>query len=403
MRASIPAAAFGTVAALLACGSSLAAGTPAKCSPALAPETQRRVVAAQNDLGFALLRTAIGKNVFISPLSIAQALGMVYLGARGATAKAFVKSSIVPPGDPSDFACASQNLRAGLPQSGSDVAFEFANALWVRQGLPLEPSFVERAHAAFGADVGALDFGSPDALRTINQWVSRRTHGHIPTILNSLGGAEAIVANAVYFRALWEQAFSRSATYTDRFFGAAGTTSVPFMNQTATFSYYAGDGFQVVRLGYRGERFAMYVVLPKQGTGLTMESALSRALAAALAHATPQRVDLHLPKLHFAYGTDLVAPLTDLGLGIAFSDRADFGGISDRPMRIGSVIHKTTLDVDEAGTTATAATAVVMETAVRVEPNPPIVVKVDHPFFCIIRDDRSGAVLFLGAIGDVTR
>jgi serpin B len=361
---------------------------------------QTRLVTAQNDLGFTLLHASTGKNVFISPLSIAQALGVVYLGARGATAKAFVESSVVPPGDPSDFACASQNLRTGLPQAYSDATLEFANALWVRQGLSLKASFVEKAQAAFGADVSALDFGSPDASRAINAWVSRRTHGHIPTIVNSVADAEALITNAVYFKASWEQAFLASQTSTGRFFGTAGPTSVPFMNQTATLAYYTDPEFQLVRLGYRGGRFAMYVVLPKQGTGLTMESALPHAFATALANVTQRRVNLHLPKLHLSYEADLISPLRDAGLGIAFSDRADFGGLSDRPLRISSVIHKTTLDVDEAGTTATAATAVVMPMSIAYG-GTPIVVNVDHPFFCIIRDDRSGAVLFLGAISDV--
>jgi serpin B len=173
------------------------------------------------------------------------------------------------------------------------------------------------------------------------------------------------------------------------------------MNQTETFSYYAGSGYELVRLGYRGDRFAMYVVLPRQGTGLAMESTLGPAFATALAYATPRRVNLHLPKLHLAYETDLVSPLTNIGLGVAFSDGADFSGISDTSLKISGVIHKTTLDVDEAGTTATAATAVVMTATARYDPTVPIVVKVDHPFFCIIRDDKTGAVLFLGAIGDV--
>jgi serpin B len=405
-------ASLATVIVLFTNGcSGASADTPTRCSAAVAPAAQTRVIGAQNDLGFALLhamRASAGageagrsQNVFISPLSIAQALGVIYLGAGGETAKAFVKSSVVPPIDPTDFACASQDLRAGLPKSGSDLQLEFANALWIAQGLSPKPAFVEKAHAAFGADVSALDFGSPDALRTINSWVSDRTKGHIPTILDSLGAAQAIVTNAVYFKGMWEDAFAPAQTTTDHFFGAAGTRSVPFLNQTAMFSYYAGNGFQLVRLGYRGGRFAMYVVLPAKNTGLAMESVLPRAFATALTRASTQRVDLHLPKIHLGYGTNLVSPLTDLGLGVAFSDGADFSGISAEPLKIASVIHKTTLDVDEAGTIATAATAVVMEATARYDPNPPIVVKVDHPFFCIIRDDQSGAVLFLGAIGNV--
>jgi serine protease inhibitor len=401
MRWSNAATGFALVLTVLACSRAVdAAGKSTKCSSEVSSAMQTRLVTTQNDLGFTVLHSSTGKNVFISPLSIAQALGVAYLGARGATAKAFIESSVVPPGDPSDFACASQLLRTGLPPTDSNATLEFANALWVSQGLSLKASFVEQAQAAFGADVTPLDFGSPSASRTINAWVSRRTHGHIPTIVNGVAGAEAIITNAVYFKALWEQAFLASQTSAGHFFGNAGTTSVPFLNQTTTLSYYASPDFTLVRLGYRGGRFAMYVVLPKQGTGLAMESELPNAFATALANATQRRVSLHLPKLHLAYEADLISPLKDAGLGIAFSDRADFGGISGRPLRISSVIHKTTLDVDEAGTTATAATAVVMPMSIAFG-GTPIVVNVDHPFFCIIRDDRSGAVLFLGAISDV--
>lgn len=376
------------------------AASPARCSSNVDAQTQTRVVTSENDLGFALLRRS-PKNAFISPFSIGQALGVVYLGARGATAKAFVSASVVPPIDPTDFACASQNLRADLPATDPGLTLDFANALWVRQGLTLKTAFVDSASAAFGADVKSLDFTSPEALRTINAWVSERTRGHIPAILSRLGEAQAIVTNAVYFKGLWERTFAKSQTSPDRFFGAAGTTTVPFMKQTSTFPYYADAGFQIVRLGYRGDRFAMYVVLPTKVTGSAIENALGNSLANALSHAAPRQVELHLPKLHLNYDANLNAPLMNLGLAVAFSDRADFSGISDKPLQITSVVHKTTLDVDEAGTTATAATAVIMETTARYNPERPVIVNVDRPFFCIIRDDRSGAVLFLGAIGDV--
>lgn len=394
-------AAFAVAAAVLSAGCSFAAAdAPVKCSAPVAPATAAQVVTAENNLGFALLRAK--QNVVISPFSIAQALGVIYLGARGETAKAFVKSSVVPPVDPASFACAAQNLRAALPQTDADVTLDFANALWVAQGLPLENAFVEQARAAFGADATTLDFGSPDAVRTINDWVSQRTKGHIPSILDNTANAEAVVTNAVYFKGLWDQPFAPAQTRNDQFFGAAGPTRLPFMNQTANFGYHAGAGYQVVRLGYRGERFAMYVVLPKKGTGLNMQGTLSGSFASALAHVSYRRIDLLLPKLHIEYATGLIGPLTDLGLGVAFTDRADFAGISAKPLKISSVIHKTTLDVDEKGTTAAAATAIVMEATGRYEPiAPPIVVKVDHPFFCIIRDDRSGAVLFLGAIATI--
>jgi serine protease inhibitor len=365
--------------------------------------TQTKVVSAENAFGFALLRATMhGGNVFISPFSVGQALGVVYLGARGDTAQAFVKSSVVPSVDSADYACASQNLRADLPQSDADVMLQFANALWLRQGLTLKSGFVQSAHDAFGADVSALDFASPDALRTINGWVSQQTKGHIPTILDSLGNAEAIITNAVYFKGAWAKVFSASQTAPEHFAGSTGVTTVPFMRQTGTMSYYAGSGYQLVRLGYADDRFAMYVVLPARGGGLTMAGSLAQTFADALAHATPRRVELHLPKMHLAYDVNLVSPLSSLGLGVAFSDRANFSGISDLPMKITGVIHKTTLDVDEKGTTATAATAVVMEaTAIYEPPKPPVVVKVDHPFFCIIRDDSSGALLFLGAIANL--
>ncbi len=378
------------------------ADTP-RCSAALPAATQSKVVAGENQFGFSLLRATMhGGNVFLSPFSVGQALGVVYLGARGDTAAAFVSSSVVPAIDSAQFACASQNLQADLPQSDADVTLQFANALWIRQGLTLKSAFVQSAHDAFGANVSALDFASPDALRTINGWVSRQTKGHIPTILDTLGSAEAIVTNAVYFKGAWTKAFSASQTSPGRFTGASGATTVPFMKQTAPMSYYAGRGYQLVRLGYEGDRFAMYIVLPARGSGLEMEGTLAQTFADALAHAGPRTVELHLPKMHLAYSANLVAPLSNLGLGVAFSDRANFSGVSDLPMKISGVIHKTTLDVDEKGTTATAATAVVMEaTAIQVPQQPPVVVRVDHPFFCIIRDDSSGALLFLGAIGSL--
>lgn len=375
----------------------------ARCAVALPADTQTKVVNAENAFGFSLLHAAAhGGSTILSPFSVGQALGVVYLGARGDTASAFVRSSVVAAIDVTQFACASQNLRAELAQPGAGAELEFANALWVRQSLTLKSAFVQSARDAFGAAVTSLDFTSPDALQTINGWVSTQTKGHIPTILSTLAGAEAVVTNAVYFKGTWEHPFSASQTAAGKFFGASGTTTTPFMKQTTSFSYYAGRGYQFVRLGYQGGRFAMYIVLPARGSGLSMEGTLAQSFSDALARASLRPVELHLPKMHLAYGANLVSPLKSLGLGVAFSDRADFGGISALPMKISGVIHKTTLDVDEKGTTATAATAIVMEaTAIQVPQEPPVVVKVDHPFFCLIRDDRTGALLFLGAVGDV--
>src|SRR5690242_18561598 len=138
----------------LLCG---AVDRPARCASNLPAQAQSQLVQAQNNFGFTLLRELLRarskspKNAFISPFSIEQALGVVYLGARGATADAFVKANIVAPVESGDFACASQNLRADLPNGDSGVSFDFANALWVRQGFPLNRGFTDEAATAFGA------------------------------------------------------------------------------------------------------------------------------------------------------------------------------------------------------------------------------------------------------------
>src|SRR5439155_3868407 len=180
---------------------------------------------------------------------------------------------------------------------------------------------------------------------------------------------------------------------------AADSVRVPMMSQLESFSYSEAPGMQVVRLPYADHRLSMVVVLPRRRAGLAaIERGLtSTALDGWLGHAASRRVDLELPRFTFTHEVELSGPLSALGMPTAFANAADFSGMSARPTHISKVLHKAFVDVDESGTEAAGATGVVMGLTMAAPPphEPPIVFHADHPFLFLIRDDASGAILFM--------
>ncbi len=365
----------------------------------------RRVASADTDFGFRLLaRLAPDKshpNVFFSPFSISQALTLVWNGAGGATQTGIGNTLGLTGLSPASVNAANGLLLPSLEDPDPQVKLSVANALWIRQGLTFKPSFRQTCRQFYGADTMALNFGDPGAADTINGWVKDHTQGKIDQIVSSedLESATAVLTDAVYFHGQWTTRFDKVETQEAPFTLANGTQkAVPLMSQGGRFSYLQTPQFQAIRLPYGQGRLAMYVFLPKSGTGL--DGFLPTATAAHcdrwLAQMRPTELTLFLPRFHADNRWLLRGPLSQMGVAKAFG-AANFAPMGLPTSRISEVIHKATLDVDEEGTTATAATAVIMTKsarAVRVE------VRVDHPFLCAIRDDATGTVLFLGAIRD---
>ena len=348
---------------------------------------------------------AADDNVVISPVSLLGAFGVVSAGAGGETRTAILNSLGLPQADTLNEDLGG--LLRMLEEEDNATTLSIANAVWVQRDFSLNSAFVQTAERDYGAQARTVDFRrSPQqAAGEINAWVSEETRTRIPELISASSINDAtrlIVTNAVYFLGDWLQPFSASSTGEQPFRLADGsTTPIPLMFQRGSFRLLETDQFQAIDLPYEGARLSMTVLLPREPIGLpALQAGLATGLDDWLTRLDaehPRSVRLYLPKIETALSYELIPQLTTLGMGVAFTPAADFRGISDAPLAIGQVVHKTFLRIDEKGTEAAAATGIAIEvTSAPVTPPPTF--RADHPFLFLIRDRETGAVLFLGRI-----
>ena len=376
---------------------------------ALSP-SELRIVEGANAFAFDLLREATkalpaDSNAFLSPLSASMALGMTLNGANGETHDAMRTALRLDGMAEAEINRGYRDLTALLIGLDARTEMRIANSIWGHATLPIEPSFAEAGRTFFDAEVRTLDFGSPEALTAINGWVSGKTNGRIPQLLDNLSPDEVLfLINAIYFKGRWRTAFDARDTRDGPFHGGDGRDrTAPLMWQKGPLRYDETEDYQAVDLLYGNGAFAMTVLLPVAGrTPAGVLAGLSPESWSALAGRFAEReVTLTFPRFRLEYGRRLNHDLTALGMGIAFGPRADFYRIADvRPDRlyITRVDQKTFVEVNEEGTEAAAATAVGIAPISAPEP---IEMKVDRPFVFAIRERLSGAVLFLGVMNVV--
>lgn len=356
------------------------------------------------------------ENLFFSPYSISLALAMTYAGARGETAAqmaqalhfALPQERLHPAFWALSWALAEEGEEAPSPE-GRPFKLRVANALWGQEGHPFLPEFLELLVQNYGAGLERVDFAvDPEKARlTINAWVEEKTEGKIRELLEP-GDVHRltrlVLTNAIYFNAAWHYPFDERLTSPAPFHLLDGSqVLVPMMHRTELFAYAEGVDYQAVELPYRGRdglpsSFSMVIVLPKPGQFPAFEGALTlEKLCSILGELAPKTVALALPKFRFRTKFRLREALSALGMPLAFSPQADFSGMDGaRDLFIDNVIHEAFVAVDEAGTEAAAATAVVMR--LTAAPFGPVEMKVDRPFLFLIRERETGAILFLGRV-----
>ncbi|MEZ4235698.1 MAG: serpin family protein [Myxococcota bacterium] len=398
--------------ALFACPAAAPPEAPPQEAPAPAPApdvaSSGAFAQASNAFGadlFAKLQAerTPGQNLVISPASVSLALAMTATGAGGETAAQMAQVLHVDAAGDLDAFTADASAQLALWRSASDgYELAVANRLFGEQSVTFAPAFLQATGDRFGAPLEALDFrhDADGGRQHINGWVSDQTDGRIPSLLPS-GSLDAdtslVLANAVFFDGDWASAFDPAATAEAPFHAAAGDVAAQMMHQTAQLRTAEVDGVRVVQLPYAGGHLSMLVALPAEGATLTPSAAALQGWADALA---PAQVALAMPKLDLHPDVlSLADTLGALGMPLALTDGADFSGMTaEERLHISGVFHQAQVTVDEVGTQAAAATAVVMTRETAVLAPPPVAVTLDRPFLFLIRDDRTGTVLFLGQV-----
>jgi serpin B len=383
-----------------------------------APKADRDAAAKGGDqFAFDLYAQLRGEdgNLFFSPFSVSTALAMTRAGARGETAAEMDKTLHFPfEGEQLQAAFASLIRQVNGDPNDSKRGYQLstANALWGQKGYGFRPEFVKLTKDYYGAGLTELDFrADPEQARgTINAWVEKETRDKIKDLLQKGDvnpNTRLVLTNAVYFKGDWASQFKKDRTKPEPFTLADGKKAdAPLMNQTGEFGYYDGGSFQALEMPYVGKDLTMVVLLPKKADGLAdFEKELTADnVGGWLRQLKSQKVIVTLPKFKSTSRFSLAQKLSDMGMKLAFTEKADLSGMAGEPgdLYISDVIHKAFVDVNEEGTEAAAATAVVVATpsAVRTDVPPTPVFRADHPFVFLIRDTRSDSVLFLGRIVD---
>jgi len=399
---------------------------------AATPETAARVV---NALGLDLHRQMPGAgNMCLSPYSIQSALGMTYLGASGGTQEEMARVLHFPKDKEAlgeSFAALNAALAEAQENSAKQVTqtkkhggpseplkLHVANRIFGQEGYEFRRPFLSGVKGHFGAPMEFMNFikNHDKARREINGWVEKQTRKRIADLIPQ-GGLSAntrlVLANALYFKSAWASEFSAGATAAKPFHvnGAKSTVQVPTMGKQEHMRYLNGRGFQAVALPYAGHDLHFLLIVPDDVDGVAaVEKKLTSETLLDCAKAETREVILHLPKFKITPPTvPLGAVLQKMGMTTAFDKprgSADFDAMAPKKpgdyLCISEVFHKTFLELDEKGTEAAAATAVVMALVMSIAPPPPkpVELKADRPFLFAIQHAASGACLFLGRVSD---
>jgi serpin B len=344
-------------------------------------------------------------NIFLSPLSVSIALGMTSNGASGQTLDA-MRSTLNFNGFTQDEVNSYYNkLITQLPELDPNTTLKIANSLWYRQGFSVSPQFLQTNTTDFKATIQALDFSNPASVNTMNNWVSDQTSGKITKIVNAISPGDMMyLVNAIYFKSSWASKFDPAKT-TKLPFNLTNNSQVQtdFMRGTQMSCNVSNNtDATLLELPYSNNKYSMVIVMSAAGKSVSdilaeMDSTTWESWTSRL---SASEADITMPKFTFSFSANLDGPLSSMGMSIAFSPQADFSNINPGGgLQITSVNHKAFVAVDENGTTASAATSVVIGVSAVLNRQ----ITVDHPFIFVIREMKTGLILFTGTVNDPTQ
>ncbi len=372
-------------------------------------EKSAQLIESDNAFGLDIFREVRSEsnkeNIMMSPLSISVAMAMAYNGADGETKKEMEETLQVAGLTPDEINASYNMLIKALQSVDKDVILKIANAIFYSDIFNVKPNFIETNTSNYDAEVAGLDFNSPSAVKTINNWVADKTHDKILKIIESLNPLDRMVLlNAIYFNGIWSKKFDENGTKMRYFNKKDGTNiEIPMMYKDDALEYAFNDLFNAIRLPYGTGQYNMVVMLPvngKNSQNVINELNSENWKKWDESFHMEEHVVVTMPRFKFAFDSELKNVLKNMGMSLAFSPgQADFSKIADEDLYISSVIHKSYIDVNENGTEAAAVTAITF-TATSAGPDGPkkIYFTVDKPFVFAITEKDTGAILFIGEV-----
>ncbi len=372
---------------------------------------EKSIVDSDNRFGLKLfqeiVKTQRDTNVFISPLSVSMALGMTLNGANTSTREAMINTLELAGLSDQQINESYQSLIELLVGLDPKVKFQIANSIWYRIDRVFEELFMNQCKQYFDAEVTGLDFSDPNTKDIINAWVDENTNGKIKEIVEEIDPNNVMfLINAIYFKGTWTYQFDENATFDDIFHLPDNSTKqCKMMAQKEEYPYFANDQFQAVDLPYGDGLYSMIIILPQYGVSIDdLIMAMDQdTWNSWISNFENQEGNIFFPRFKLEYEIKMNDVLKALGMGIAFSDYADFtrmykpGGLF-----IDEVNHKTFVEVNEEGTEAAAVTSVVISEKTSGGGIEGFVIYLNRPFIFAIREHHSGTILFIGKIVDPT-
>ena len=372
-------------------------------------ETQiSQVASASNSFGFNLFdqiqQQQPKDNLLISPSSIAIALAMTRSGTNGSTQTELTDVLELGSLEPDAIDLSYRKLIETLKTADPKVTLAIANSLWINRDIDLKQKFIEGAKDLYQAQVSNLDFADSRSKQIINDWVAKNTNNKISEIVDRTSSEDALyLINAIYFKGIWSNKFDVNET-TDRPFyrSPQSSQSIPMMSQKGDYRYYQSDRFQAVRLPY-GEKqeLGMYIFLPAENSSLAEfnQQLNQNNWQEWLSKMRSQEGNITIPRFKLEYELNLLESLSVLGLNQIFSPQgADFSAMTDTPVAVDNIKHKTYIEVNEEGTEAAGVTSIGIRITSLQPDNKSFNMNVNRPFFFAIRDDITETIIFMGNV-----
>ncbi len=368
---------------------------------------QIRLIEAENKFAFDIFKetlesTELSKNTIISPLSISVALSMTLNGASGSTREAMFEALRINGISTEILNSSYKNLSGELLNIDKRILISLANSVWTENNFIAKKPFTSILTDYYSADYKSFDINDPQSPKQINLWIEGKTNGLIKEMIDKLNdNTVMLLINAIYFKGKWKSQFNPKNTVQSSFYKQDGGSSVvPMMKQTHEYKIFQGNGFVMAEFPYGQGNYVMDIILPDKQKGLNaiIPDLNEKNYKTWIDNMRETKTDLSFPRFKFGFKKKMKDILTNMGMGIAFTDNADFSNISDNDLLINDVIHQAFIETNEEGTEAAAAT--VVDIGLTSMPVSNFILNVDHSFIYIIRETTTNTILFMGTVAD---